>query len=123
MYVGQQTRKHFGFCYRTLIGNDQDSNDHGYKIHIVYDCLASPSEKQYSTVNDSPEAITFSWEVTTNPVTINDSLKPAACITVDSTKTTSAKLTALEELLYGKTGQSATQATLPTPAQVNAALT
>ena len=98
--IGQQPRKPFGLCYRTAIGNDTDGNEHGYKLHIVYGCQASPSEKQYSTINDSPEAITFSWEVNTTPVNVNGK-KPTATLIIDSTKADKAKLTALEAILYG----------------------
>lgn len=98
--IGQQTRKPFGLCYRTAIGNDTDGNEHGYKLHIVYGCQASPSEKQYSTINDSPDAVTFSWEVNTTPVNVTGK-KPAATLTIDSTKADKAKLTALEAILYG----------------------
>ena len=98
--IGQQSRKPFGLCYRTSIGNDTDGNEHGYKLHIVYGCLASPSEKQYSTINDSPEAITFSWEVNTTPVNVNGK-KPTATLIIDSTKADKSKLTALEAILYG----------------------
>ena len=76
--IGQQTRKVFGLSYRTVVGNDVDSNGHGYKLHLIYGCLASPSEKSYSTINDSPEAITFSWEVTSTPVNVSG-FKPTAC--------------------------------------------
>lgn len=98
--IGQQPRKAFGFCYRTLIGNDVNNNDYGYKIHIVYGAKAAPSEKAYQTVNDSPEAITFSWELTTTPVNV-EGHKPTACVTIDSTKVEPAKLTSIEEALYG----------------------
>lgn len=98
--VGQQTRKTFGLSYRTKIGNDTDGQDLGYKLHLVYGALAAPSEKAYSTVNDSPEAVTFSWEFTTTPVEVTG-LKPTALLTIDSTKVASADLTALEALLYG----------------------
>lgn len=98
--IGQQPRKPFGLCYRTAIGNDTDGNEHGYKLHIVYGCQASPSEKQYSTINDSPEAITFSWEVNTTPVNVNGK-KPTATLIIDSTKADKAKLTDLEAILYG----------------------
>lgn len=99
--IGQQARKPFGLCYRTTIGNDTDGNDHGYKLHIIYGCLASPSERSYSTINDSPEAITFSWEIKTTPVAVTGA-KPTACLTIDSTKVEPSKLSALEEILYGK---------------------
>ena len=99
--IGQQPRKTFGLCYRTTIGNDTDGNAHGYKLHMVYGCLASPSEKAYATINDSPEANTFSWEVSTTPVNVTGH-KPTAFLTIDSTKADPAKLTALEDILYGK---------------------
>lgn len=109
--VGQQKRKVFGLCYKTTIGNDVDGNDHGYKLHLVYGCLAAPSEKAYSTINDSPDAITFSWEVTTTPVNVTG-FKPTSQITIDSTKVDKAKLTAIEDLLYGTTEK---EASLPLP--------
>ena len=99
--IGQQPRKTFGLCYRTTIGNDTDSNAHGYKLHMVYGCLAAPSEKAYATINDSPEAITFSWEVSTTPVNVTGH-KPTALLTIDSTKADPTKLAALEDILYGK---------------------
>lgn len=99
--AGQQKRKTFGLCYRTVIGNDIDGNDHGYKLHFIYGALAAPSEKAYSTINDSPEAITFSWEISTTPVEVAG-FKPMASVTIDSTKADPTKLTALEEILYGK---------------------
>lgn len=112
--IGQQTRKSFGLCYRTLIGNDTDGQDHGYKLHLIYGCTASPSEKSYQTVNDSPEAITFSWEVSTTPVNVKGH-KPTAQLIVDSTKVDKAKLDTLEAQLYG--GENA-EPKLPTPAEV-----
>jgi len=108
VYIGQQSRKTFGLAYRTEIGNDVDGNDHGYKIHLAYGCLASPSERSYSTINDSPEAITFSWEVKTTPVNVTG-FKPTALVTVDSTKATTAKLAALEGILYGADEFSSTK--------------
>ncbi len=99
--IGQQKRKTFGLAYKTTLGNDVDSNDHGYKLHLVYGALAAPSEKAYATINDSPEAITFSWEVTTTPVSVTGH-KPTALVTIDSTKVEKKKLAALEEILYGK---------------------
>ena len=99
--IGQQPRKTFGLCYRTTVGNDTDSNAHGYKLHMVYGCLAAPSEKAYATINDSPEAITFSWEVSTTPVNVTGH-KPTALLTIDSTKADPTKLAALEDILYGK---------------------
>lgn len=125
--IGQQKRKTFGLCYRTVLGNDTDNNDHGYKLHLIYGCLAAPSEKAYATINDSPEAITFSWEVTTTPVTVAG-FKPTACITIDSTKATAEKLAALEEVLYGKDGTGeqntgATEPRLPLPDEVKTLMT
>lgn len=112
--IGQQPRKMFGFSYRTLIGNDIQSNDYGYKIHLVYGCLASPSAKNYQTVNDSPEAITFSWEVNTTPVDVTG-FKPTATLVIDSTKTDAAKMSAIEDILYG--GESS-EPRLPLPNEV-----
>lgn len=120
--IGQQPRKMFGLSYRTLIGNDQKQQDFGYKLHLVYGCLASPSDRSYATVNDSPEAISFSWSVTTTPVDVTG-FKPTSIITVDSTKTAAAKLAALESILYGTGGTSAVNAKLPLPAAVITALT
>lgn len=98
--IGQQTRKPFGLSYVTTLGNDTDGNEYGYKIHIIYGALASPSGKEYTTINDTPEAITFTWEITTTPVDV-PGYKPTSCITIDSTKVDPAKLAALEEILYG----------------------
>lgn len=98
--IGQQKRTPFGLAYKTTLGNDVDGNDHGYKLHIIYGALAAPTEKAYATINDSPEAITFSWEVSTTPVSV-DGHKPTATITIDSTKVDEAKLKALEDILYG----------------------
>lgn len=98
--IGQQARKAFGLCYRTTVGNDVDGNDYGYKLHIIYGALASPSEKAYATINDSPEAITFSWEITTTPVSVKG-FKPTATIAIDSTKVNKEKLKSLEDILYG----------------------
>ena len=102
VYIGQQPRKTFGMCYTTTVGNDVDSNAHGYKLHLIYGALASPSEKAYSTINDSPEAITFSWEFSTTPVNVTG-FKPTANIVIDSTKATPEKMAALEKILYGDT--------------------
>lgn len=125
--VGQQARKSFGLCYRTEQGNDVDSEiDDGYKIHLVYNCTASPSDRQYETINDSPDAITFSWEYTSNPVAFTNAaavaakLKPVSCITIDTKKVLAttdgtAKLTALEEKLYGTDNA---QPTMPTPDEI-----
>lgn len=98
--IGQQSRKAFGLAYKTTIGNDTDGIDYGYKLHIIYGAMASPSEKGYATINDSPEAITFSWELTTTPVPISG-FKPTASITIDSTKTAADKLKSLEDILFG----------------------
>lgn len=120
--IGQQPRKAFGFCYRTRIGNDIEFEEHGYKLHLIYGCTVSPSEKSYQTINDSPEAITFSWEMTTTPVGV-EGHKPTASLTIDSTKFTgekAAKLKALEDVLYGTDGQEGegTDARLPLPDEV-----
>lgn len=98
--IGQQNRKAFGLSYKTALGNDIDGADYGYKLHLIYGALAAPSEKGYSTINDSPEAITFSWEVTTTPVSVTG-FKPTASISIDSTKVDATKLEALEDILYG----------------------
>ena len=103
VYIGQQARKTFGLCYRTTLGNDSKGNDYGYKLHIIYGAMASPSEKAYSTINDSPDAITFSWELSTTPVAVAN-FKPTASLTIDSTKVNAQKLAELEEILYGKDG-------------------
>ena len=117
--IGQQKRKTFGLCYRTSIGNDIDGTDHGYKLHLLYGCLAAPSEKAYATINDSPEAITFSWEVSTTPVNVTG-FKPTSQITIDSTKVDKSKLTTLEDILYGKDGEPASEPKLPLPDEVAA---
>lgn len=114
VYIGQQSRKTFGMCYTTTVGNDVDSNAHGYKLHLIYGALASPSEKAYSTINDSPEAITFSWEFSTTPVNVTG-FKPTANIVIDSTKATPEKLAALEKILYGDTD---VEPRLPLPNEV-----
>ena len=111
--IGQQDRKTFGLSYRTRVGNDIDSNL-GYKLHLIYGALASPSEKGYSTVNDSPEAITFSYELSTTPVNV-EGFKPTACLTIDSTKVDSGKLAELEAMLYGSDSE---EATLPLPDEI-----
>lgn len=125
--IGQQARKSFGLCYRTTIGNDTDGNDHGYKLHIIYGAMASPSEKSYNTINDSPEAVTFSWELTTTPVNVAGA-KPTASITIDSTKVDEQKLAALEEVLYGKDGTGsdhtgAAEPRLPLPDEIKTIMT
>ena len=117
--IGQQKRKTFGLCYRTTIGNDVEGNDYGYKLHLVYGCLAAPSEKGYSTINDNPDAITFSWEVSTTPVNV-EGFKPTSQITIDSTKADPTKLAALEAVLYGS---AETEAKLPLPDEVATLMT
>lgn len=101
--IGQQARRAFGLSYRTQVGNDIEGNDYGYKIHLIYGCQASPSEKAFSTINDSPEPITFSWEITTTPVAV-PGMKPTSVITVDSTKVDPTALANLEQTLYGTAG-------------------
>lgn len=115
VYVGQQSRSVFGFCYRTMIGNDTDGQDHGYKLHLVYGCQVSPSEKAYQTINDSPEALTFSWELSTTPVNVTGK-KPTALLVIDSTKINSTKLAKIEAKLYGD--ETSTGAVLPTPDEI-----
>lgn len=120
--IGQQDRATFGMCYKTVLGNDSESNNYGYKLHIIYGAKASPSEKAYATINDSPEAITFSWEVTTTPVNVSG-FKPTASLTIDSTKVNAEKLTALEDILYGKDAgaegtPAAVAARLPLPDEI-----
>ena len=117
--IGQQARKTFGLCYRTTVGNDVDGNDYGYKLHLIYGCLAAPSEKAYATINDSPEAITFSWEVTTTPVNVTGH-KPTAIVTIDSTKCDKDKLAALEAILYGSDDE---EARLPLPDEIKTLMT
>lgn len=112
--IGQQDRKAFGLAYKTIVGNDTESNAHGYKLHLIYGCKAAPSEKAYATVNESPETITFSWEVSTTPVAV-EGHKPTASITIDSTTADATKLKALEEILYGSEEK---EARLPLPDEV-----
>ena len=112
--IGQQARKSFGFCYRTVLGNDVDENAHGYKLHLVYNAKAAVSEKAYATINDSPEAITFSWEFTTTPIEV-EGLKPTSIVTIDSTKVGSEKMALLEAKLYGSED---TEPTLPLPSEI-----
>lgn len=114
VYIGQQARKPFGLCYRTVLGNDVDNNNYGYKLHIIYGALAAPSERAYSTVNDSPEAMTLSWEVTTTPVNVTG-FKPTANVTIDSTKVNAAKLKELEDILYGTENE---EPRLPLPDEI-----
>ena len=116
--VGQQTRKTFAFCYTTSLGNDTQGQDFGYKIHIIYGCKAKPSEKSYSTINDSPEAVTFSWDVSTVPVPV-EGMNPTATMVIDSTRVESSKLKLLEEVLYGTEVEDAR---LPLPNEVKTLL-
>lgn len=123
VYVSMQERKSFGLCYRTVLGNDVDGDDHGYKIHIIYGAKASPSEQAFNTINDSPEPATFSWEITTVPVNVKG-FKPTAHLVIDSTKANPTKLAALEAVLYGTaatTGDNPTaavEARLPLPDEI-----
>lgn len=112
--IGQQSRKTFGLSYRTLFGNDLQGTDYGYKLHLVYGALAAPTEKAYTTVNDSPEAITFSWEVTTTPVAV-EGFKPTATVVITSTEVTAASLKALEDILYGTEDD---EPRLPLPSEI-----
>lgn len=112
--IGQQKRKTFGMSYRTALGNDVDGADYGYKIHLIYGALAAPSERAYATINDSPEAITFSWEITTTPVNVSG-FKPTAHLEINSTKVDAEKLAALEAILYGTDSE---EARLPLPDEI-----
>ena len=112
--IGQQTRKSFGLAYKTLVGSDTDGNDHGYKLHLVYGCKAAPSERSHATVNDSPEALSFSWEISTTPVSVTGH-KPTASVEIDSTKVDPAKLAAFEKILFGSENAAAR---LPLPDEV-----
>lgn len=125
--IGQQVRRGFGLSYRTIIGNDAQGDNYGYKIHLIYNAMASPSEKSYTTVNDSPEAITLSWEMTTTPIEFKKDLRPSATLVIDSTKVSKAILDQIEALLYGTDGTEATEGAeavegtdprLPTPAEI-----
>ncbi len=120
--IGQQPRKTFGLCYRTVLGNDTDGDSHGYKLHLIYGCKAAPSEKAYATINDSPEAITFSWELSTVPVAVTNN-KPTATLELDSTKLGQAKMKAIEDVLYGVDADAtnnvtATEGRMPLPNEV-----
>ena len=114
VYIGQQTRKPFGLVGRTLVGNDTELNKHGYKLHIIYNALASPSEQEHASVNDSPEAATMSWEFTTTPVEV-EGFEPTSYIVIDSTKVDAEKLAALEAILYGS---EEAEARLPLPSEI-----
>lgn len=123
--IGQQNRKLFGLCYKTTVGNDTEGTDHGYKLHIIYGAQASPSEKAYSTIDDSPEAITFSWDISTTPVDVTVgtgvnavTYKPTATLVIDSTKTDATKLASLEAILYGSDDTPGTDPRLPLPAEI-----
>lgn len=118
--IGQQARQKFGLCYRTKIGNDTVGQDYGYKYHLIYGASATPSDRNYQTINESPEAISFSWEISTTPVEV-EGYKPTASMTIDSTKVDPAKLKALEDILFGTDGGDmgeGTEARLPMPAEV-----
>lgn len=117
--IGQQKRSAFGLCYRTRVGNDTDGDEKGYKLHLVYGAVAAPSERNYQTVNDSPEPMTLSWSITTTPVEVTGK-KPTACLTIDSRTADPSKLAALEEILYGKDGDTGTGAEprLPLPNEI-----
>lgn len=117
--VSQQKRKSFGLAYQTALGNDTEGYDHGYKIHLIYGCVAAPSEKAHATVNDSPEAMTMSWEIKTTPVSV-DGLNPTAGLTIDSTKVDSMKLKKLEDILYGT---NEVEPRLPLPNEIKTILT
>lgn len=120
--IGQQKRSAFGLCYKTTIGNDTDGNDHGYKLHIIYGALAKPSERAYASINDSPEAVSFSWEITTTPVNVTGA-KPTASLVIDSTKADPSKLSALEDILYGKDGEPGNEPRLPLPDEIKTLMT
>lgn len=117
--LGQQPRKQFGLCYLTTLGNDLKKNDYGYKLHLVYGCMAAPSEKGYATINDSPEAITFSWEVSTTPVDV-PGFKPTAHIEIDSTKVKSEDLVKIKAKLWGSASE---EPTLPLPDEIKTLIT
>ena len=117
--LGQQPRKQFGLCYLTTLGNDLKKNDYGYKLHLVYGCMAAPSEKGYATINDSPEAITFSWEVSTTPVDV-PGFKPTAHIEIDSTKVKPEDLVKIKAKLWGSASE---EPTLPLPAEIKTLIT
>ena len=118
--LGQQKRIGFGLCYRTRVGNDVDGSDHGYKIHIVYGCQASPSARDYATINDSPEALTLSWEISTTPIEV-EGFKPTAYVVIDSTKFEPEKMKKLEDKLYGTDTDG--KPTLPMPDEIKDLLT
>ena len=117
--MGQQIRKSFGLCYKTLYGNDTKATEYGYKIHLVYGCMASPSERAYNTANESPEPIEFSWECTTTPIEGPTGTKPSSIVIIDSTTADPTKLKALEDILYGTAD---TEPRLPLPTEVSTLL-
>lgn len=115
VYLHQQNRKTFGFCWRTMIGDDTHTDlSKGYKLHFLYGCTASPSETSYETINDSPDAMTFSWEIDTTPLTV-EGFKPTAYLSIDSTEVDATKLETLEKVIYG---DGETEARLPLPAEI-----
>lgn len=114
VYVGQQPRKTFGMAYKTVLGNDVMTNKYGYKLHLIYGAMAAPSEKAYATINDSPEAVTFSWEISTTPIAVNG-FEPTSYVEIDSTKVEKTKLAALEKVLFGDTD---VEARLPLPDEI-----
>lgn len=114
VYVGQQPRKTFGMAYKTVLGNDVMTNKYGYKLHLIYGAMAAPSEKAYATINDSPEAVTFSWEISTTPIAVNG-FEPTSYVEIDSTKVEKTKLAALEKILFGDTD---VEARLPLPDEI-----
>lgn len=125
--IAQQKRKTFGLCYRTTVGNDADGESYGYKLHIIYGAMAAPSEQAHNTVNDSPEAMQMSWSISTTPVSV-PGFKPTASLTIDSTKADKTKLTALEEILYGKDpttdgGSDGVDPRLPLPDEIKTLMT
>ena len=113
--IGQQSRKTFGLAYRTMIGNDTEGTDHGYKLHLIYGATATPSQKQYGTITDSPEAMTLSWELSTVPVPAPEGFKPTASVTIDSNDVDADELAALEAILYGS---ESAEPRLPLPAEL-----
>ena len=116
IYIGQQNRRIFGLCYKTTVGNDTEAHNFGYKLHLIYGCTAAPSEKAYTSINDSPEAITFSWEINTTPVSVTGH-KPTATVIIDSTKVNATKMIELEEILYGT---ESTEPRMPLPDEIAA---
>ena len=115
VYIGQQVRRGFAMCYRTVLGNDAQGDNYGYKLHLIYNAMAAPSQRAYSTINDSPSAITFSWELTTTPVSFGENLRPSSTLTIDSTLCDPDVLAAIEDKLYGTADA---EPTMPTPAWI-----